>query len=292
MDTFKRLTLDDIPAIRPYFAASRLRLCDYSVGCAVMWRDYYDIYFRIDQGALLLASPYQGVENFYLPLGDEAAGLAMLEAHCAAKGAPLLLCVVPEEKRGPLSARYPQARWRANRDWADYLYESRDLIELRGKKYHAQRNHIHRFVKENPDYSFDDIQPADLGPLREFLDHYCVMHHKEAASAAAEADAVREVLAHYAEYGMQGGVLRAGGRIAGFSIGEAVGDTMHVHIEKADLRFDGVYQMLVNCFAKRFAAGLRYINREDDMGDPGLRKSKLAYQPVAILDKYLAEITL
>lgn len=86
---------------------------------------------------------------------------------------------------------------------------------------------------------------------------------------------------------MLGGVLQADGKIVGFSLGEVAGDTLFVHIEKADRTFRGAYRMLVNQFAARFAGeGVSYINREDDMGDPGLRTSKLSYHPITLLKKY------
>ena len=98
---------------------------------------------------------------------------------------------------------------------------------------------------------------------------------------------VLEVLDHMDDYRMSGGVLLADGRVVGFSLGEIVGDTLFVHIEKADRTCKGAYQMLVNQFALRYAGeGVAYINREEDMGDEGLRRAKQSYHPVALLKKY------
>ena len=84
-----------------------------------------------------------------------------------------------------------------------------------------------------------------------------------------------------------GGMLLVEGDIAGFSLGEVVGDTLFTHIEKADRDYDGCYQMLVAQFAQMYAVdGVEFINREDDTGDPGLRTSKLSYHPVALLEKF------
>ena len=75
------------------------------------------------------------------------------------------------------------------------------------------------------------------------------------------------------------------------ALGEIIGDTLFIHIEKADRDYEGCYQMLVAQFAQQFAGeGVAFINREDDTGDPGLRTSKLSYHPVALLEKYTVTV--
>ena len=104
---------------------------------------------------------------------------------------------------------------------------------------------------------------------------------------------MRDFLAHYFDYAPLGGLLRAGGKIVGFSAGEIVGDTLIIHVEKADIAYDGVYQALVNEFAKRFVTeSVQYINREEDVGDPGVRKSKDSDHPLRLLEKYLVQVPL
>ena len=106
-----------------------------------------------------------------------------------------------------------------------------------------------------------------------------------------ELDMTREVLTHYKEYGMDGILLRIGDRIAAFACGEIIGDTLSVHIEKADTRIAGSYQRIVSAFASRYDPVLvPHLNREDDMGEEGLRTSKLSYHPTAILDKWRIKV--
>ena len=102
---------------------------------------------------------------------------------------------------------------------------------------------------------------------------------------------MREFLRDFDAYAPLAGLLRVNGRVAGFSAGEIVGDTLIIHIEKADIAYEGVYQALVNEYAKCFVTpGVRYINREEDAGDEGLRRSKESYHPVRLLEKYLVQI--
>ena len=99
--------------------------------------------------------------------------------------------------------------------------------------------------------------------------------------------AVDEILPHIGELKMYAGYLRAGGKIVAFSVGERCGDMMIIHIEKALRGVQGAYPTIAQLFAQTFCGdGVKYINREDDSGDAGLRKSKLQYLPLRLVDKY------
>ena len=89
-------------------------------------------------------------------------------------------------------------------------------------------------------------------------------------------------------YGCTGYALRAGGEIAAFCIGEAMGDTLIVHIEKAKREYKGAFQMINCLFAKTELekCGVQFINREDDVGDEGLRQAKQSYFPEYMLKKF------
>lgn len=114
---------------------------------------------------------------------------------------------------------------------------------------------------------------------------------KEDTFEQEENKKVIEVLDNYNIYDMVGGYLIADGRIVGFSINEIVDDTLYTHIEKADRHHKGAYQMLVNQAAITFATGkVSFINREEDMGNSGLRKSKKSYHPIELLRKYTIEV--
>ncbi|MFR9194310.1 MAG: phosphatidylglycerol lysyltransferase domain-containing protein, partial [Ruminococcus sp.] len=87
----------------------------------------------------------------------------------------------------------------------------------------------------------------------------------------------------------KGGLLRVDGELAAFSIGEPIcSNTFGVHIEKADTRFHGAYPAMAQAFAAHFAMDYTYLNREEDLGIPGLRKSKLSYYPELLLEKWTA----
>ena len=59
---------------------------------------------------------------------------------------------------------------------------------------------------------------------------------------------------------------------------------------KAFAEYAGSYQAINYMFLKNQASKYEFANREEDMGEPGLREAKLSYNPVKMLKKYQMEI--
>ena len=288
----KTATLEDISLLRHYFSAEPRHLCTYTPGVLVMWREYFRLALSECDGTLLVRLAYNGQEDAYLfPLGrDPEAAVTALYARAERKGTPLLFAGLTDADRDRLLALYPNAEVTADRGEADYLYRTDELAAFPGRRFGGQRNHVHKFERLYPDFTVTDLTPADHDELAAFLDGFAA-RHADRPLLAEELDMTREVLANYATYGMDGIVLRAEGRIAAFAVGEVIGDMLSVHIEKADVSYHGAYQMIVREFSRYACTDeIGYINREDDAGDEGLRKSKLAWRPCGLLDKYLVHI--
>ena len=290
MVSFRPLNLADLPVIRPFFAMTKSRLCDCSSVLA-MWRGDFATEIAFGGDTLYVKQHYGGLPTFMTPLGgDFFAGMETILAYCRAYSRKALFSAVARDELDALRQRYPIIRAEPMRDWYDYLYESADLIELKGRRFHGQRNHISRFDREHPDHAYGPL--TDTAAARAFLGRYYQKQPPADAIGRFDQSLVYEVLERYGEYGQLGGVLTAGGEIVSVSIGEVVGDTLFIHIEKADTGYSGAYQKTVNGFARLYGGGVRYINREEDMGIEGLRKSKLSYHPAALLEKYTVEISL
>ena len=177
-----------------------------------------------------------------------------------------------------------------HRDWAEYIYKAGDFISLSGKRYHAKRNHIARF-ESSYKVSFDALCEGDLDDVARFeSDWLAAREFDDKAEESAKRE--REIVRGWLNAALRGelfcDILRADGKIAGIAIGEidsaGVGIEMY---EKADTSFEGVYSYLANAFAKKHFSECEYINRQEDMGLEGLRKSKLSYYPEFLLEKYI-----
>ena len=292
---FQKLEDRHIPSLLPYFGAQRYRISNYSAGAQFMWHKYLGTRFAEEEGCLILCDRFVGKSYFSWPLsaeGDPAAeerAVEALERHCRENNIRLHFTNVPAERLAFLVSRYgTDVHVSDIRRWRDYLYNAEDFRSYPGGKYSGQRNHVNKFRKNNPDWSFSPLREEDLPEAEAFLREYAASQYgKEEALATEEMNAVFALLPHIFEYGMRAGVLRAGGKAVALSVGEVCGDTMVVHVEKALRGYEGAYPMVAHQFALKFTDGdIKYLNRMDDAGDMGLRKSKLQYLPCEIVGKY------
>jgi len=257
-----------------------------------MWRDYHNTEYAVADGALFFK--VTNPQPAFAPPRGEGAGRRAYERiieYCTARDMPVRLCSVSEHVLSDLLIMFPGSTVRTDRAWSDYLYLSDDLINLAGRRYAGQRNHINRFMREYPNWTFERINASNIADARAFIENIADNSDNGSATSIEANVKSLEVLSNIELYRQFVGVLCVGGRIVGLSIGETVGDTLFVHAEKADTDFHGSYPMLLNQFAKMFATdGAKHINREEDDGIEGLRTSKTSYHPIALLSKYMVEL--
>jgi hypothetical protein len=289
MIEFKKMTLDSTEIIRPYLLQSKNRLCDFSVGGMIMWRETFDMQYDIYEGALYIKLRLQdGRTAFTYPIGRpfKETHKNLLE-YCAATWQKLIFAIVSAEQKDEILNFFPKAEIAFERDFSDYIYLGENLSTFKGKKYSGQRNHINRFMHENDTWNFEEVCESNLPEIRAFFEKYNAENEKNSFTAVSERNSVRDVLDNMGVYGFSGEALRVNGEIVGFFMCEAVYDTLIVHIEKCDRNVNGAYQMLAKEEAAKYCVGnLKYVNREDDSGDEGLRRSKLSYHPTFMGEKY------
>lgn len=292
---FEKFTFDHILRLLPVLRAQNTRLSNYTPGTAFVWGKYLDTHFAEAEGCLILRDRYVKQEYFYYPVspsGDEEAqrrALCAIEEYCRNENVRLHFTAIPRDKLPELVLRYGSELHLSDiRRWRDYLYEKENFQNYPGGKYSGQRNHVNKFKKTYPDWQFCAYTPADAAEVRAFLEEYAASQYaKEEMYADEEMKGAFALFENIEKLGLSAGFLRAGGKIVAFSAGEVCGDTMFVHVEKALRGYPGAYPAMAQAFAQAFCGeNVRYINREDDSGDMGLRKSKLQYLPAALLDKY------
>ncbi len=290
MLTFEPINADNIMKTAEYFKYKISRTSDYTVGAMYMWRDFYNTSFTIFDDMILYKVKFLNRTSFTFPVGGGSLPKAMdaVKEYCRSNELPLWFCTVPEEAVPILVNQYQGTiPGMPSRDWADYLYNAEDLAEMAGRRFSGQRNHINKFKKLYPGYKYENITPKNTQRVIEFLTDYEKNHGKEASLAQEELNRTLELIPYLDKFKLPGGFIEVDGTIVALSIGEVVKDTLYCHIEKANREYPGSYQMIVKSFASDMMRyGIKYINREEDVGDEGLRTSKLSYHPVQLLDKY------
>lgn len=289
---FKKLELQHIDTLRPYFEDNPCRICDCTIGGTFMWRDYFKTEFCIEDGILFMRVDYYNHGLAFTPPRGEHNGepYETLIAHCRNENIPVRLSCVSKSNLDFILSMYPKASYFTEPNWSDYVYNMSDLSTLAGRRYSGQRNHINKFVRDNPDWSFEKISADNTAEVREFYEKIFEAQTKDAIAFSEGNFKTLEILDDMKSWNAVCGALRAGGKIIGASVGEVSGDTLYVHTERADLSVPGAYPILVREFAAAYADGVCYINREEDDGDEGLRTSKLSYHPAMMLEKYFVEL--
>lgn len=290
---FQRVTLDALPRIAPYLRMSTSRTCDYSTGGIAMWVDYFNYEYAIAADTLFikgLDESDRSHEAFAVPLGalPLADAIDVLRRYCASRNQTLVLSAVPEEYL-PALTMLGATDIRRLDAWSDYLYSADELASLQGHIFNKKRNHVNRFLTDNPDAALEEITTDNIPEILAFIDSIDVCGKADVAMAEFEREQTRAVFASWPRYGFEGAALRAGGRIVAFTAGEIIGDTLILHIEKMNHEVAGAGETINKMFAERIVAqnpSVKYINREDDAGDPGLRRAKESYHPVRLLSKY------
>ncbi len=292
---FTPFNREAIPLTRPYFATQTDRFCDWTIGTTYMWRQVFTCRWAIAADCLILQTKYiDGQDYFSYPLGngDKAKALTVIEFYCKANGLPLQFCSVSPTNTEQLKARYGACvTVQEQRDFYDYLYNYEDLATFAGRRYSGQRNHINQFTNKWPHWQYVPLTPDRLPAVWEFLAKIETDNVPLSPLAQADLDGSRDMLEILFDVDMVGGCILVDGQVAAFSVGERQGDTLYTHIEKGDRRYPGVFQLMVREFAAHNGGeDLLYINREDDSGDEGLRRSKMAYRPCAILQKNIVTV--
>lgn len=289
---FKRAELEDKEIISEYFKNHTSRSCERTFVNVFLWSRQYPVKWAVIEDALVFKSEDENHVSFAFPAGEDEnvkRALKVMEAYSKEKGYPFSMYNVTPDNFEKLEAWYP-GRFQIEyvRDDADYVYESEKLAALPGKKLHSKRNHVNKFkaVYGNrwgyESISKENIEECFQMALRWRNDNGC----EEDIEKNAEMCVTLNSLRLFEELELVGGVLRVDGEIVAFTIGEPISlDTFVVHIEKAYAEIPGAYNMINQQFVEHECMGYQYVNREEDTGAEGLRRAKLSYRPVFLVEK-------
>lgn len=289
---FKRPELEDKELIQSYLEKDPQRSCEGTFVNIYLWsRQYHDKYAIVENTLVFQNEPGSGLYSY--PAGDPEdvkRAIDFLLDYEKNAGRTLQLVNVSENREAKLKEWYPeQFTIEYERDYADYVYEREKLATLAGKKLHGKRNHINKFKALYGDnWSYERISDENVEECFQMAltwrtENGCDEDEEKNSEMCVSLNALRL----YKELGMVGGLLRVNGEVVAFTMGEPATekDTFIVHIEKAYSEIEGAYPMINQQFVQHECEDYTYINREDDTGAEGLRKAKLSYRPIFMVEK-------
>lgn len=292
MIDFKEITLQDRDTITQYTLKSHYRNTDLSFSNLCSWKFMYHTVFAEVDGFLILKFWADGDLAYMMPIGEGNLKKVLEDMIQDSKreGGSLCLLGVCDEMKTDLEKVMPgKFTYNVDRNYADYIYLRTDLATLTGKKYQPKRNHVNKF-KKTYNYEYAPITPDVISECLRLEEEWCKLNNCDQQEGTGnERRAIVYALNNFEALGLTGGLLRVDGNIVAFTFGMPINeDTFGVHVEKADTRIDGAYATINYEFSNRIPEQYTYVNREEDLGIEGLRKAKLSYHPVILLEKSMA----
>ncbi len=295
MVDFKDIELKDKAWIDPLLKMSDFKGSEYVFSNNYNWKDIYHIQVAQVDGYYCVRSGIE--ERSYLypsGSGDIAPVIEALIQDAKERECPFQMHGIVKENVALLETLFPgRFAFEEYRDGFDYIYNTVDLATLSGKKYHGKRNHITKFKQNHPDWVYEPITAENIEECRAMNKIWCEKQGNcNDPSLKQELCAVKKALDHFFDEGLKGGLIRTKEEgIVAYSIGAPLSsDTFIVHIEKAFAEVQGAYPIINQEFVRHNCMDYKYVNREDDVGDEGLRKAKLSYKPAILLEKYTATL--
>ena len=300
-----RITIEERPLLEEYLKGFEYGTSGLSVTSLYMWRNINNFSWQIIGDYLCIAGlshlELDTKEPFLFPpltrtgtYDPKALSATIKEVRqiFESRGYKFSIRLMPFHMMDILEAACPgEFRFFDDRPNYDYVYRTQDLIELKGREYHSKKNHLNYFLNH---YKYEYVSMTSamadqaMQFIREFNERKNLPEH-EMELLAMEERAMVDVFNNLEAVGYLAAAILIDGKLEALSIGGRINrNTVTVHVEKANIAYRGLYQLINNEFCRHAASNVKYINREEDMGIPGLRKAKLSYKPVKLVESHIA----
>ncbi|TKJ36603.1 hypothetical protein CEE36_11425 [candidate division TA06 bacterium B3_TA06] len=293
--SFKPIDLEDRDFIHEILWRYQPEISKLCFANLYNWRHHYSVQWCMYEGTLLLlAKSAEGEFYAFPPVAQQSRAdavrmlLTWLRDECKSTNPRIERAdrrLVEELEGSPDFSIEPQ------REHHDYIYLREDLVNLSGRKFHSKKNHLNAFMK-NYQFTYAQLDESHVARCLELAEAWCMMRRcSDDMSLISEREAVNEALANFSALKLMGGVILIEGKTQAFSVGELLNkDTAVVHIEKANPGIRGLYAAINQQCAEHAWGDVAYINREQDLGEEGIRKAKLSYHPHHLVENFIISL--
>lgn len=288
----KQLTLENFTELEPYIKAANYNEYNSNIVTMLMWQTRYPVYFACYEHFAIVYNQMPNMPPVWLmPYCEKQyrfEAIEKIKEQSQTLGIAFEIHSMVKEFKDWLLDAYPQQFliWDCY-DARDYIYERNQQMTLAGKKMQKRRNHFHAFEKQYENrYIYKSLEKADIPHVYEFLSYWKTQ--KDAMDTIdVEEEGIHFLLDHLDELPIQGGCIYIDGKLEAFNITSLVAkDTVQIHVEKANKTIRGLYIAILKRFLETLDDSIKYVNREDDMGLPELRKAKTDMQPISKTQKF------
>lgn len=295
---FKKIEIDDIGAMMPYYTMRRNNTCDSVFLESFIWKDFYNVRYAIwENKAILWLMEYNGRCFSAMPLCKEedlpGAFHAIERYFNEELGYPLVINLADEYAVEYLKLPEDKYFVEEQADSRDYLYTGDAMRSLSGKKLHKKKNHVNSFMRQYEGrYEYRALCCSDSHYVWQFLDRWREGKGDEVEEHLDyEVKGIHDILKNCSSLNIRMGGVFIDGELEAFTMGSynPIENMAVIHIEKANPEINGLYQFINREFLLEEFPDVDWVNREDDLGLEGLRKAKMSYYPADFARKYLVE---
>ena len=287
LDDFKRITLKDKPVFDKHYSKYPPVHSDNIFTTLISWMEYGDYHYAVIDDNIVIMSQINGEIRFRPPLGEPRLDILKQVLSLAKREGSehYPFGVIDTKAKEWISKYFPKLELLEHRDFFDYVYLSSDLAELPGAKYSKIRNRLNKF-KRSYEYDIEEISKENMREVKEFLKRWCLWKDCDSDIVLEnEKKAILYSIEYFFDLELSGLIIRINGNIEALSVYEKMNqNTAVVHYEKGSPDYDGIYKAINMEAAKILQKDFTFINREEDMGIPGLRQAKMSYRPIQMVE--------
>lgn len=286
---FHPLTIDDRHAIQAVTLNSGLRNCNFTFTNLFGWQPFFKTQVCIFDSTVILYCQFRNMPAYIFNAPEPPSKETIETLRMREKGNTLVLWAIDDHYATTVQEYFPeQTTVTSLRNNFDYIYLRRDLEHLQGKELKAKRNHVNRFIAEHPNFEYQSLDKSLLPQCLELELQWRNQNPHDnpeyGDTIEAEQQVMERIFDNWDRLDAIGGAVFIDGQMVAFTYGAPVTkDTFDICVEKADRRINGAYNIISQQFVQHLPKQYTYINREEDMGLPGLRKAKISYNPHTLL---------
>lgn len=284
---FKNLEYKDRDLIAQYLKKIHISTCELALTNLFIWKEFDKPQYTLINGNLcLFLIPPNEPPYFLEPLGHhkffETINICLKYTERISRASERFISKLP----------YKKYRIKCLRNHFDYIYQTQILADLKGKKFDGKRNHIKRFKKHYPDYEFIPLTPKHKEEALNLYENWfkgkgSFTPETKSLAYRSQRGALEEALINYEKLNLSGGAIFVKNALKGFIIGSPLNpETISVHFQYGHPEMPGIFQALLWEAANKTFSSYKYMNLEQDLGLPGLRKAKLSYYPLKLEKKF------
>ena len=294
---FKEININSKKELDPYFDIVDYEACEYCFATLYLWQHVYKTRYYIGEDFAVIMAENEGNTFSILPLATKERLPEVIDfvvKYFTKEGKKVCFRGVTKEVVQVLNENYPeQFEYTEERDLFDYVYDGESLRTLAGKKNQKKRNHLNYFLKEfEGRYEYKLLNEKNFDECLELLKEWTLKKEENDEHDEGIDDEYIGIKKIFKDYELLKDKLKIAGvyvdnKLEAFTIGELINPNMAlVHIEKANPNIRGLYQYINQQFILNEFPEVEFVNREEDLGIPGLRKAKLSYHPLRFVEKY------